>query len=150
MAAIALLTLPAPLNTRRVTLMVCPWPRRRFQWGVDDGGGERQRWCLAAWRTTRCSVGTMRGTVRWVNGGTTPRGHFPWQQGNAILTAVAILAANVTNMSATCCKDTRFCSNFGQMGRCRRHKIEDVGTFCVGLSRHPYFPPNTRPAQVRM
>ncbi len=38
----------------------------------------------------------------------------------------------------------------GQMGRCCRHKIEDVGTFCVGLSRHPYFPPKTRPAQVRM
>jgi hypothetical protein len=60
------------------------------------------------------------------------------------------LAANVADMSATCRNDTRFCSNFGQMGRCRQHKIEDVGTFCVGLSQHPYFPPKTRPAQVHM
>ncbi len=60
------------------------------------------------------------------------------------------LAANVADMLATCCNNTRFCSNFGQMGRCCKHKIEDVGTFCVGLSQHPYFPPKTRPAQVHM
>ena len=34
-----------------------------------------------------------------------------------------------------------FCSNFGQMGPCRRHNIEDVVAVCVGLSRHlPDFP----------
>jgi hypothetical protein len=60
------------------------------------------------------------------------------------------LASNVANMLATCRNDTRFCSNFGHMGRCCRHEIKDVGTFCVGLSQHPYFPPKTRPAQVRM
>jgi hypothetical protein len=60
------------------------------------------------------------------------------------------VAANVANMLGTCRNDTRFHSNFGQMGRCWRHKIDDVGTFCVGLSRHPSFPPKTRPAQVRM
>ncbi len=65
-------------------------------------------------------------------------------------TLVYNLAANVPNMLATCCNDTRFRSNFGQMGRCCRHKIEDVGTFCVGLSRHPYFPPKTSPAQVHV
>ncbi len=53
-------------------------------------------------------------------------------------------AANVANMLATCHNDTRFCSNFGQMGRCCWHKIEDVGTFCVSLSRHPYFPPKNQ------
>jgi hypothetical protein len=32
-------------------------------------------------------------------------------------------------------------SNFGQMGPCRRHNIEDVVAVCVGLSRHlPDFP----------
>ena len=32
---------------------------------------------------------------------------------------------------------TRLCrSNFGEMGPCRRHKIEDVVAVCVGLSRH--------------
>jgi hypothetical protein len=64
--------------------------------------------------------------------------------------SVPYLAAKVADMSASCCNNTRFCSNFGQMGRCPRHKIEDVGTFFVGLSRHPYFPPKTRPAQVQM
>ncbi len=35
----------------------------------------------------------------------------------------------------------RCCSNFGQMGPCRRHRIEDVVAVCVGLSRHlPDFP----------
>ncbi len=61
-----------------------------------------------------------------------------------------VLAANVADMSATCRNSTRFCSNLGQMGRCCQHKIKDVGTFCVSLSRHPYFPPKTRPAQVSM
>jgi hypothetical protein len=36
----------------------------------------------------------------------------------------------------TCRHDTTCCSNFGQMGPCRRHKIEDVVAVCVGLSRH--------------
>jgi hypothetical protein len=34
-----------------------------------------------------------------------------------------VLAANVANILATCCNDTRFRSNFGQMGRCCQHKI---------------------------
>jgi hypothetical protein len=38
------------------------------------------------------------------------------------------LARNVANMSATCCPDTRCCSNFGQMGPCCKHKIHNVGT----------------------
>jgi hypothetical protein len=54
------------------------------------------------------------------------------------------LAANVANMLATCHNDTRFHSSFGQMGQCRRHKIEDVGTFCIGLSRHPYIHRGTK------
>ncbi len=58
--------------------------------------------------------------------------------------SIGHLAANVANMSATCRNDTRFCSNFGQMGGCRQHKIEDVGTFCVGLSQCPYFPPKNQ------
>jgi hypothetical protein len=34
-----------------------------------------------------------------------------------------------------------FCSNFGQMGPCCRHKIEDVVAVCVGFCRHlPDFP----------
>jgi hypothetical protein len=61
-----------------------------------------------------------------------------------------VLAANVADILATCRNNTKFCSNFGQMGRCCQHKIEDVGTFCIGLSRHPYFPQKTRPAQVCM
>jgi hypothetical protein len=63
---------------------------------------------------------------------------------------VTNLAAKVADMLATCLNNTRFHSNFGQMDWCCRHKIEDVGTFCVGLSRHPFFPPKTRPAHVRM
>ena len=30
----------------------------------------------------------------------------------------------------------RCCSNFGQMGPCHRHRIEDVVAVCVGFSRH--------------
>ena len=42
---------------------------------------------------------------------------------------------------ATCRHDMTFRSNFGQMGPCRRHDIEDVVAVCVGLSRHlPDFP----------
>ena len=38
-------------------------------------------------------------------------------------------------------QDTTCRSNFGQMGPCRRHKIEDVVAVCVGPSRHlPDFP----------
>ena len=41
----------------------------------------------------------------------------------------------------TCWHDTTCRSNFGQMGPCRRHKIEDVVAVCVGSSRHfPDFP----------
>ncbi len=57
-----------------------------------------------------------------------------------ILLPMRNLAANVADMLATCCNDTRFRSHFGQMGRCCQHKIEDAGTFCVSLSQHPYFP----------
>jgi len=52
-----------------------------------------------------------------------------------------ILAGNVANMSRHVGQDTTCCSNFGQMGPCRRHKIEDVVTVCVSSSRHlPDFP----------
>ena len=51
--------------------------------------------------------------------------------------------ANVERLSwkcrrhvATCRHDMTFHSNFGQMGPCRRHDIEDVVAVCVGLSRH--------------
>ena len=37
---------------------------------------------------------------------------------------------------AKCRHDMTCRSNFGQMGPCRRHKIEDVVAVCVGLSRH--------------
>ena len=41
----------------------------------------------------------------------------------------------------TCQHDMTFHSIFGQMGPCRRHDIEDVVAFCVGLSQHlPDFP----------
>ena len=41
----------------------------------------------------------------------------------------------------TCRHDMTCRSNFGQMGPCRRYKIEDVVAVCVGLSRHlPDFP----------
>jgi hypothetical protein len=41
----------------------------------------------------------------------------------------------------TCRHDTTCRSNFGQMGPCRRHKIEDVVAVCAGSSRHfPDFP----------
>jgi hypothetical protein len=47
----------------------------------------------------------------------------------------ADLGGNVADMSRHCR------SNFGQMGPCRRHKIEDVVAVCVGSSRHfPNFP----------
>ena len=46
------------------------------------------------------------------------------------------LAGNVANMSRHVGDDTTCRSNFGQMGPCRRHKIEDVVAVCVGLSRH--------------
>ena len=35
----------------------------------------------------------------------------------------AASVGNVADMSATCRPDTRCCSNSGQMGPCRRHKI---------------------------
>jgi hypothetical protein len=42
---------------------------------------------------------------------------------------------------AACRHDMTCRSNFGQMGPCRRHDIEDVLAVCVGLSRHlPDFP----------
>jgi hypothetical protein len=42
---------------------------------------------------------------------------------------------------ASCRHDTTCRSNFGQMGPCRRHKIEDVVAVCVGSSQHfPDFP----------
>jgi hypothetical protein len=45
---------------------------------------------------------------------------------------------------ATCRHDMTFCSNFGQMGPCRRHIIEDVVAVCVGFCRHfPDFPKST-------
>jgi hypothetical protein len=51
------------------------------------------------------------------------------------------LAGNVANMSRHVGQDTTCRSNFGQMGPCRRHKIEDVVAVCVGSSRYlPDFP----------
>ena len=42
---------------------------------------------------------------------------------------------------ATCRQDMACRSNFGQIGPCRRHNIEDDVAVCVGLSRHlPDFP----------
>ena len=46
------------------------------------------------------------------------------------------LAGNVADMSRHVGDDTTCRSNFGQMGPCRQHKIEDVVAVCVGLSRH--------------
>jgi hypothetical protein len=51
------------------------------------------------------------------------------------------LGGNVADMSRHVGDDTTCRSNFGQMGPCRRHKIEDVVAVCVGSSRHlPDFP----------
>ena len=51
------------------------------------------------------------------------------------------LAENVADMSRHVTDDTPCCSNFGQMGPCRRHNFFDVVAVCVGLSRHlPEFP----------
>jgi len=51
------------------------------------------------------------------------------------------LAGNVADMSRHVGDDTMCRSNFGQMGPCCRHKIEDVVAVCVGSSRHlPDFP----------
>ena len=51
------------------------------------------------------------------------------------------LGGNVADMSRHVSDDTTCRSNFGQMGPCRRHKIEDVVAVCVGSSRHlPDFP----------
>jgi hypothetical protein len=44
------------------------------------------------------------------------------------------LARNVADMSRHVGDDTTCRSNFGQMGPCRRHKIEHVVAVCVGLS----------------
>jgi hypothetical protein len=42
---------------------------------------------------------------------------------------------------ATCRHDMTCRSNYGQMGPCHQHDIEDVVAVCVGLSRHlPDFP----------
>jgi len=48
----------------------------------------------------------------------------------------ATLAGNVANMSRHVADDTPCCSNFGQMGPCRRHYFFDVVAVCVGSSRH--------------
>jgi hypothetical protein len=96
-ATMALLTLAAPPKATRVTLqrrrgMVCPRPRRRLQREMDNGVcGERRQKCSVVQLTTRRGVGAMRGTARWVDGGKTPRGHFPWRRGNGISPAVAIM-----------------------------------------------------------
>ena len=43
--------------------------------------------------------------------------------------------------AVTCRHDMTCCSNFGQMGPCCRHNIEDIVAVCVGLSQHlPDFP----------
>jgi len=52
------------------------------------------------------------------------------------VTSVHPLGGNVDDMSRHVGDDTPCRSNFGQMGPCRRHKIEDVVAVCVGLSRH--------------
>ncbi len=50
-----------------------------------------------------------------------------------------------TDMSAKCHPDITRHSKFGLMGPCCRHKINYSGCshqiFCVGLCRHPNFPP---------
>jgi hypothetical protein len=46
------------------------------------------------------------------------------------------LAGNVVDMSRHVGDNTTCRSNFGQMGPCRRHKIEDVVAVCVGSSQH--------------
>jgi hypothetical protein len=48
-------------------------------------------------------------------------------------TLLLSLAGNVANMLATCCPNTRCCSNFGQMGPCYQHKIEMLAPVCVSL-----------------
>ena len=57
------------------------------------------------------------------------------------------LAGNVANMSRHVVTTQTCLSNFGQMGPCRRHKIEDVVAVCVGSSQNF---PDFRFSQVRM
>jgi hypothetical protein len=47
-----------------------------------------------------------------------------------------VLAGNVADMSRHVADDTQCCSNFGQMGPCRRHYFFNVVAVCVGSSRH--------------
>ena len=68
---------------------------------------------------------------------------FHWRATNAIFLTPppprlgrAGLGGNVADMSRHVGDDTTCRSNFGQMGPCRRHKIEDVVAVCVSLSRH--------------
>ena len=59
---------------------------------------------------------------------------------------VALFTVNLSwkcrrHVAAHCRHDMTCRSNFGQMGPCRRHEVEDVVAVCVGLSRHlPNFP----------
>ena len=46
------------------------------------------------------------------------------------------LAGNVADILRHVADDTPCCSNFGQMGPCRRHYFFDVVAVCVGSSRH--------------
>jgi hypothetical protein len=52
--------------------------------------------------------------------------------GSILYYAQAALAGNVADMSRHVADDTLCCSNFGQMGPCRRHIFFDVVAVCVG------------------
>ena len=56
-----------------------------------------------------------------------------------LMEAVLHLAGNVADMLGTRRPDTRCCSNFGQMGPCRRHKNDDVGICLCWLVTTPTF-----------
>ncbi len=58
----------------------------------------------------------------------------------SMFVVIIFLAGNVANMLATCRPDPRCCSNFGQMGPCCQHKIDDVGTCLCRLVTTPIFP----------
>jgi hypothetical protein len=57
-----------------------------------------------------------------------------------IVALLLALAGNVANMLATCLPDTGFCSKFGRMGPCRRHRVDDVGTCLCRLVPTSRFP----------
>ena len=50
--------------------------------------------------------------------------------------SVQILSWKCCRHVVTCRHDTSVLLQFGQMGPCHQHRIEDVVAVCVGLSRH--------------